>query len=55
LEWEPIVEEGRIVGMICPGCMTYDDVRRRRDELARRGMPPKVGGSIRSSRSLEPC
>jgi hypothetical protein len=33
LEWEPIVKDKRIVGMICPRCMTYDDMRRRKDEL----------------------
>jgi hypothetical protein len=35
LDWEPIVKDGQIVGMICPRCMTYDDMRKRRDELAK--------------------
>jgi hypothetical protein len=46
LAWEPIVREGRVVGMICPGCLTYREQRAIRAEQARiirrvkRGLSP---------------
>ena len=45
LAWEPIVEDERIVGMICPDCLTLREQRRIRAEQARvirrlkRGLP----------------
>jgi len=45
LAWEPIVEDGRIVGMVCPDCLTPREQRRIRAEQARvirrlkRGLP----------------
>jgi len=43
--WEPIVEDGRIVGMVCPDYLTLREQRRIRAEHARvirrlkRGLP----------------
>jgi hypothetical protein len=45
LAWEPIVEDGGIVGMVCPDCLTLREQRRIRAEQARvirrlkRGLP----------------
>ena len=45
LAWEPIVEDGGIVGMVCLDCLTLREQRRVRAEQARvirrlkRGLP----------------
>jgi hypothetical protein len=45
LIWEPIVEDGEVVGVICPDCLTLQEQRSIRAEQARivrrlkRGLP----------------
>jgi hypothetical protein len=45
LAWEPVVEDGRIVAMICPDCLTLKEQRAIRAEQVRvvrrlkRGLP----------------
>jgi hypothetical protein len=46
VDWEPIVEEGEVTGVICPGCLTLREERAIRAEQAhlirrlKRGLPP---------------
>jgi len=35
LAWEPIVDNGRVVGMVCPHCLTHRDERAIRAEQVR--------------------
>jgi hypothetical protein len=35
LAWEPIIEEGKVIGMICPDCLTVRERRRIRAEQNR--------------------
>jgi len=44
LAWEPIVEDGRIVGMVCPDCLTRASSRIRAEQARvirrlKRGLP----------------
>jgi hypothetical protein len=44
--WEPILEDGEVIGVVCPDCLTLREQRRIQAEKARvvrrlkRGMPP---------------
>jgi hypothetical protein len=45
VDWEPIVEDGEVTGVICPGCLTLREERAIRAEQAhlirrlKRGLP----------------